>query len=288
MSRPSSRDSSVSPASICTPASTRSKITRATPRAHAQRSFRQTAIRNTPQQGRVHEIGKPGDGQQRIGRVQAAPQDLDARIESLDRDDHGEEADDDAWVGGRLGRGLGHDAPSGGRGWSGRAGSRTSRLTNARSDAIVDESPVRSDGPGRAPPQSGRSRISARTTRPLRPPSRAVQSGCSNRTLPRLITPTARQKERTTHHDDQDCDHDLRGSCEHHATPAASRHDRFGGPALVLPDQRLHELPRARSDDRRRALPDLRVRPPNALSPGHRQARSSRRTTSSSTSGRRC
>src|SRR6187397_1106634 len=73
------------------------------------------------------------------------------------------------------------------------------------------------------------------------------------------------QKERTTHHDDQDCDHDLCRSCEHHATPAASRDDRFGGPALVLPDQRLHELPRARSRDRGGALPDLRVRPPDAL-----------------------
>lgn len=81
------------------------------------------------------------------------------------------------------------------------------------------------------------------------------------------ITPfPARQKAQEHPHHDVPFRHIVRYRTSHrHEAPSPSSLGRLFYHPPVLPNQRLRELPRRRSHDRRRPVPSLRIRPPTEL-----------------------
>jgi hypothetical protein len=136
--------------------------------------------------------------------------------------------------------------------------------------AMIDVSPVRNDGPGRA---------SRQRTLPIRrpdhqecsrPPIRGTLSGC---TRVAAQAPTACGAPESTKkkqpRDDPIRDRDVRRSRKFHASAAPTR--LFTGlgerRAAVLPDERMRELPAGRCRQRRRDLSGLRLHPAHPLNP---------------------
>ena len=150
--------------------------------------------------------------------------------------------------------------------WGGLRASRwLGPLTIQHSRAIVFRSQVHLDGPGRAHIHE-RSRISfpdQTRTAPVR-----MRPWSVHRTRSRWsITPfPARQKAQEHEHHDVPFRHIVRHRTSlGHAPPTPPRIGLLQDPPPVLPDERLYELPRRRSDDRRRPVPRLRLRPPTEL-----------------------
>lgn len=143
------------------------------------------------------------------------------------------------------------------------------RLTGTWAYRIMDRSP----GPSRRPRFE---RHAYRTLpdlrpdpRPLRPRPWAVQSATQPGRCRRPRPPSGAPEENEHRtHDVPIRDHDLCRSCQHHAPASPPHHRRSRGESTVLPYQRVRQLPRRRPGDRGRDLPDLRLRPADALSAG--------------------
>jgi len=144
---------------------------------------------------------------------------------------------------------------------------RWSRRRPCGFSAIVHVSPVRSDGPGRAP-DNGRSRHAARTTTNARTPT----SGYAERharvaAQARTACGAPERTKNYPHHDVPYRDCDVRRSRKFDAAASPSRHipSHSDRSAAVLPHQRVRELPRGRPDPRDRAMPDLWLHTSSAL-----------------------
>ena len=106
-----------------------------------------------------------------------------------------------------------------------------------------------------------------RTTNPLRPPPRAVQSATSIVAADGWIA-VRRAEGYRTHHDEPLHDRVRRRTLTFHA-PDASANPGRECERPVLPHQRLRQLPGAGPSHRERDLSHLRPRPPGALTLGH-------------------
>lgn len=124
------------------------------------------------------------------------------------------------------------------------------------------------DGPGRAHKHE-RSRVSfPGPTKNRSGPYESVERTPDAQPMAHHAIPAPQKAQENPHHD-VPFNHIVRyrtSLC--HEAPSPTSLGRFDHPP-VLPNERLRELPRRRSDDRRRPVPGLRIRPPTELRHDH-------------------
>lgn len=140
------------------------------------------------------------------------------------------------------------------------------RLTDLPSGPMIPWSPVRSDGPGRAPQT-----WTLPVLRPVRIRKPSAPAGCERRgaghTGRAIDGPSRRPsapERASAPHVVKNRRHVRRRTCRLHAPASPARLHRRR-PSPVLPDERLRQFPRRRSRDGDRPLPCLRVRAPDEL-----------------------